>query len=233
MNILGPKKKKKNHLSFIADLQKRFPNNESSPKSSKSLKEISLNCPDSVPTKKKITIPSTDHSVCVEEGIAEKMIILNEICIFPLKFWPGSEKSFDNGKYFRSQTQQKLITECIKNKDKWGMKSISREIEENTQQSIFEKKNESESKKSSIFHSEKIEEDKEKNEENGYHQTAGDHSILENIKENSAEIKKSGSRSSSISKTVKSNRAHLSQKKDGTTPVEASMLSETEKVRIL
>ena len=131
---------------------------------------ISINYNQPTQTIQKETLNSIDlRSILEEEGICDKIMVFKSTSSSQQKkFWPEEIKSTSsNNEYLRSQTQQILITECIKNKENWAIKSISREIEETAISNVsnHDKKNETESKKSSIYYSEKIDEELQENEE--------------------------------------------------------------------
>jgi len=161
---------------------------------------------------------SEGKSIYDEEGIFDKMTELKNITQQKMKFWPDSVKSFEQANFYsRSITQHNLITECIKNKEKWVMKSNSRDIED-TAMSIFEKKNESESKKSSIYHSEKIDEENEQEDEKQDNDKKFD--------------KKSASKSSFFSKSNRTGNSAKKEKDENGTNNEQSQFSDTEKVGV-
>ena len=210
-----PVKRGKAHRTFIADLNRQFPSMDLT-SHAQTDNPITLNYNTNTKNLKE-SVNSEGKSIYEEEGIEEKITSLKNNSNQPLKFWPDSVKSFEhepiNKYYATSITQHNLITECIKNKDKWGTKSISREIDD-TAFSLLDRRNETESKKSSIYHSEKIQEENEQEEEKA--------------EEHKTEEKKSASKTSFVTKTNRTNNS--AKKENATNNEDQSFVSDNEKV---
>lgn len=218
MASLTSNKKKKVHLSFIADLNRKFPLNDTLQEVPKSLTYLSINYgPENHSQNKKTNTSLDNHSVGKDDGISDKMADLNYLNVMEKKFWPN----INDKDYTRKTTQQKLINDCIKNKERWSI--MHNDNDNKSMLSIFEKKNESESKKSSIFHEEDSKEENddfsEKNK-NNCGVKSGDNKTSKNSLCSKSQL------------SNKTSKSHLS-KMDPYTLKDASIASETEKVVLI
>lgn len=231
-------KKKKVHRTLITELNKRFPTVEPTG-SPPSLNQISLNYSQANNQNDQNNLSTTTKTILEEEGIIEKVIAFQNSAEQRKKFWPDS--SFNslehlNGSINKSSNQKnnsqvQLINECIKNKDKWvDVKSISREIEENMNKNLEKIKNETDSKKSSIYCSEKINEVESENEEEEKKISFNLKEALEgNLKEALEDNLKSASKINNGSKSSFYSRSKTEKNKENATNNEGSVI-ETEKV---